>query len=102
MTLTTPQENKSLTPRQDYLLLSKDFLKALQEHIRQFEDNPDSILDRELLRAAYRLQSTIIQQHFSALSILYDREFIANTTPPEEAINEDLHPDCPKHIASPC
>jgi hypothetical protein len=30
----------SATPRQDYLRVTRDFVTALQTHIREFEDHP--------------------------------------------------------------
>ena len=65
---------QSATPRQDYLKVARDFVTALQTHIREFEDHPD-IFNKELLHAAYKTQASIVQQHFTVLSILYDREF---------------------------
>ena len=63
------------TPVQDYLKISKDFITALQTCQRQVEDHPDLIFDRGVLEAAYRTQATIIQQHFTVLGILFDKEF---------------------------
>jgi hypothetical protein len=71
------------TPKQDYLKITRDFITGLQTHLRQFEDQPDLLdekIGREILQAAYRTQSSMIQQHFSVISILYDREFVNKAT----------------------
>lgn len=74
-------EPKSKTPRQDYLNITREFITALQTHVRLFEDH-EQIFDREVLESAYRTQAAMVQQHFSVISVLYDREFVANEPDP--------------------
>lgn len=76
----------STTPVQDYLTVSRDFITALQSCVRLAEDNPDIIFDKSILQEAFKHQSSIIQQHFAVLSILYDREFTKPVTEVTEAI----------------
>lgn len=68
-------EAPSATPRLDYLRITRDFVTGLQTLTRQFEDHPN-IFDREFLEEAYKVQAEMIQQHFVALSLMYDREFM--------------------------
>lgn len=74
----------SQTPRQDYLQVTRNFIIAMQSHIREFEDHPD-ILSKGLLADAYKAQAALVQQHFTYLSIMYDKEFMP---PIEEDTNK--------------
>jgi hypothetical protein len=76
-------DQPSSTPRQDYLRITRDFITTLQTHVREFEDHPE-LFNRDLLNAAYRTQASMVQQHFSVMSILYDREFPAVPVEPVE------------------
>lgn len=70
----------SQTPRQDYLQVTRNFIIAMQSHIREFEDHPD-ILSKGLLADAYKAQAALVHQHFAYLSAMYDKEFMPPKDP---------------------
>lgn len=78
----------SLSPLKDYMTVTRDFATAVQSHIRQIEDHP-LLFERNLLDEAYKVQATMIKQHFAVLSALYEQEFTNNATDPNIAIQPD-------------
>ena len=81
----------STTPRQDYLILTRNIITALQSHVRSFEDHPD-ILSRGLLQDAYKAQAALVQQHFAYLSAMYDKEFTIVVDTPKQQKSQIIIP----------
>lgn len=64
----------SQTPRQDYILLTRNIINALQSHLYAYEGHED-VFSRGLLQDAYKAQAELVKQHFLYLSAMYDKEF---------------------------